>query len=75
VRIDLPPISRWLKIIWRPWRSALVGRSHTANDDMKDEYDFSKAERGRFFRSGAVLVPPMHQDKDTLPKGNIYDTK
>ena len=42
---------------------------------MKDEYDFSKAERGRFFRPGAVLVPPKHQDKDPLPKGNVYDTK
>jgi hypothetical protein len=68
-------MSRWLKIIWRPWRSTLVGRSQAANDAMKDEYDFSKAERGRFFRPGAVLVPPMHQDKDTLPKGNVYDTK
>jgi hypothetical protein len=42
---------------------------------VKDEYDFSKAERGRFFRPGAVLVPPKRQDKDPLPKGNVYDTK
>ena len=79
MRIDLPPISRWLKIIRRPWHSTLVGRSHTANDAMKDEYDFSKAERGRFFRPDAVLVPPEHQkeeqEKGPLPKGNIYDTK
>jgi hypothetical protein len=27
-------------------------------DDIKDEYDFSKADRGRFFRPGAKLVPP-----------------
>jgi hypothetical protein len=40
-------------------------------DDMKDEYDFSKAERGRFFRPGAILIPP-HKP---LPKGNVYDTK
>jgi len=52
-----------------------VGRGHAANDAVKDEYDFSKAERGRFFRPGAVLVPPKHQDKDPLPKGNVYDTK
>ncbi len=26
---------------------------------MKDEYDFSTAERGRFFRKGARLVPPV----------------
>ena len=42
---------------------------------MKDEYDFSNAERGRFFRAGAMLVPPKHQKSDVLPKGNIYDTK
>jgi len=24
---------------------------------MKDEYDFSKAQRGRFFRRDAALVP------------------
>jgi len=29
---------------------------------MKSEYDFSKAERGRFFRPGAVLAPPVHLD-------------
>jgi hypothetical protein len=27
-------------------------------DDMKDEYDFSTAERGRFSYPGAKLVPP-----------------
>ncbi len=25
---------------------------------MKDEYDFSKGERGRFFHADAALVPP-----------------
>lgn len=33
---------------------------------MKDEYDFSKAERGRFFRQDAVLAPPVHLDADVL---------
>lgn len=33
---------------------------------MKDEYDFSKAERGRFFRTDATLVPPVHLDPDVL---------
>ena len=33
---------------------------------MKDEYDFSKAERGRFYRPDAVLVPPVHLDPDVL---------
>ena len=36
------------------------------NDDMKDEYDFSKAERGRFYRPDAILAPPVHLDADVL---------
>ena len=31
---------------------------------MKDEYDVSQAERGRFFREGATLIPPIHLDAD-----------
>lgn len=33
---------------------------------MKDSYDFSTAERGRFFRKGAPLVPPVHLDPEAL---------
>jgi hypothetical protein len=33
---------------------------------MKDEYDFSNAERGRFYRSDAVLVPPVHLEPEVL---------
>ena len=33
---------------------------------MQDEYDFSNAERGRFFREGASLVPPVHLDPEVL---------
>jgi len=33
---------------------------------MKDEYDFSKAERGKFFREGARLVPPVYLEPDVL---------
>ena len=33
---------------------------------MKDEYDFSKAQRGRFFREAAVLAPPVHLDPEVL---------
>jgi hypothetical protein len=33
---------------------------------MKDEYDFGTAERGRFFRPDATLVPPVHLDPDVL---------
>jgi predicted HicB family RNase H-like nuclease len=35
-------------------------------DPMKDEYDFSTAERGKFFRKGAGLVPPVHLEPDVL---------
>jgi hypothetical protein len=33
---------------------------------MKDQYDFSKAERGKFFRPETVLVPPVHLDPEIL---------
>jgi hypothetical protein len=33
---------------------------------MKDEYDFSHAERGKFYRHGAQLIPPVHLDPDIL---------
>jgi len=33
---------------------------------MKEEYDFSKGERGKFFRPDAALVPPIHLDPEIL---------
>ena len=33
---------------------------------MKDEYDFSKGERGKFHRPDAVLSPPVHLDPEVL---------
>ena len=33
---------------------------------MKEEYDFSKAQRGKFYSPGAELVPPVHLDKDVI---------
>jgi hypothetical protein len=33
---------------------------------MKDEYDFSNADRGRFYRKDAVLAPPVHLDPEVL---------
>ncbi len=33
---------------------------------MKDEYDFSNAERGKFYRTGAQLIPPVHLDPEVL---------
>jgi predicted HicB family RNase H-like nuclease len=35
-------------------------------DTMKNEYDFSNAERGKFFRKGARVVPPVHLEPDVL---------
>jgi hypothetical protein len=40
--------------------------SSSTNDLMKDEYDFSIAERGKFFREVARLVPPIHLDPEVL---------
>ena len=31
---------------------------------MKDEYDFSKAERGKFYRPDATLNLPVYLDDD-----------
>ena len=33
---------------------------------MKDEYDFSKAERGKFHRPSATIVPPVHLEPEVL---------
>jgi hypothetical protein len=33
---------------------------------MKDEYDFSKAERGKFHHAGAELVAPVHLEPEVL---------
>jgi hypothetical protein len=33
---------------------------------MKNEFDFSKAQRGRFYRPDAVLTPPVYLDPDVL---------
>jgi hypothetical protein len=33
---------------------------------MKDEYDFSNAERGKFYRTDATLLPPVHLEPDVL---------
>jgi hypothetical protein len=46
-----------------PERGASVSRGFLA---MKDEYDFSKAERGRFHRPDAVLTPPVHLEAEVL---------
>jgi hypothetical protein len=31
---------------------------------MKDQYDFSKGERGKFHRPDLTLIPPVHLDPE-----------
>ena len=31
---------------------------------MRDEYDFSKGERGKFYRKGAILNLPVYLDDE-----------
>ena len=33
---------------------------------MRVDYDFSNAERGRFYRPNAVRIPPIHLDPEVL---------
>ena len=33
---------------------------------MEDNYDFSHAERGKFFRAGAQLAPPVRLGPEVL---------
>ena len=41
-------------------------RPPKADGGMKDEYDFSGAVRGRFYRRDAELVPPVHLEPEVL---------
>ena len=41
-------------------------RPPKADDGMKDEYDFSGAVRGRFYRRDAEPVPPVHLEPEVL---------
>ena len=36
----------------------------TDNDDMPAEIDFSKGQRGKFFKTGATLNLPVYLDAD-----------
>lgn len=33
---------------------------------MKDEYDFSKAQRGKFYRPNLRLIPPLRLEPEVL---------
>ena len=37
-----------------------------ADTPTRDEYDFTGATRGKFYREDAVLVPPVHLELDVL---------
>jgi hypothetical protein len=43
-------------------------RQYEHNDlaSMREDYDFTGAERGKFFRKDAVLTPPVHLQSDVL---------
>lgn len=42
---------------------------------MKDEYDFSKAERGKFYRPNAHLRLPVYLDDDIVELVEQYATR
>jgi predicted HicB family RNase H-like nuclease len=55
------------KMLSPPYRLPDARRGDPAKKPtMKDEYDFSKAERGKFFRRDAQLDPPLHLDPEVL---------
>ncbi len=33
---------------------------------MRDEYDFSKGQRGKFYRQDVDLLPPVHLEPEVL---------
>ena len=41
-------------------------RPSKTDDDMKKEYDFAGAARGKFYRANAILVSPIHLEPDVL---------
>jgi len=45
-------------------RSAMSHAIDDTNDDMPAEIDFSGAQRGKFFRAGAVIRVPVYLDAE-----------
>ena len=37
-----------------------------AQEDIRDDYDFTGATRGRFYREGATLIAPIHLEAEVL---------
>ncbi len=57
LNIDLPPLQP--AFLWGPRKT---GKSTY----LKEEYDFSKGERGKFFRNDIKLNLPVYLDDDLL---------
>jgi hypothetical protein len=64
------PIVVWRdgQVVWIPADEIEVPDEPDAADqgDMRDEYEFSGAERGKFHRPDAALIPPVHVDPEVL---------
>ncbi len=43
-----------------------IEQSQTESYDMKKEYDFSKGERGKFYRKNAIQHIPVYLEPKTL---------
>ena len=41
-------------------------RPTNKGDTVKDEYDFSNAERGKFYRADLRLIPPVRLEPEVL---------
>jgi hypothetical protein len=65
------PSSRKMKIMqqsesFRPERPPRKKLSNMRNSVMKDEYDFSKGERGKFYRTDIKLNMPIYLDDEVM---------
>jgi hypothetical protein len=61
IRIVFPRESR------RSGKSASMStKADPTAGDMKNEYDFTGAARGKFYREGAELIPPVHLEPEVL---------
>lgn len=41
-------------------------RPNKSDPVMKDDYDFTNAQRGKFYQQNTLLVPPVHLEPDVL---------
>lgn len=64
--IELSADRAAIRIISRRHPTHREIKSYEDDDPMKDDYDFSTAARGKFFRKGARHVSPVHLEPDVL---------